>query len=72
MQVIDTIPPGPNELVLPKFTSSAFNSTPLNSILRSLDKHYIIVAGCMTDECVDHTVRDAADFNYNVTVLTGM
>eukprot|EP00878_Enallax_costatus_P005760 GHUV01006038.1.p1 GENE.GHUV01006038.1~~GHUV01006038.1.p1 ORF type:complete len:675 (+),score=270.70 GHUV01006038.1:374-2398(+) len=69
-QVIDTITPAPSDLVLPKFTSSAFNSTPLDSILRSLDKQYIIIAGCMTDECVDHTVRDAADHNYNVTLLS--
>ena len=30
----------------------------------------LIIAGCLTDQCVDSTVRDACDLGYLVTVPT--
>jgi ureidoacrylate peracid hydrolase len=31
---------------------------------------YLIVAGCLTDQCVDSTIRDACDLGYLVSVPT--
>ena len=31
---------------------------------------YLIIAGCLTDQCVDSAVRDACDLGYLVTVPT--
>ncbi len=69
-QVIDELAPGPDELVLPKSSSSPFTSTTLDYLLRNLGVGELIVAGVLTDQCIDHTVKDAADRGYLVTCLT--
>jgi len=37
-------------------------------VLRNLGTQYLIIAGCLTDQCVDSAVRDACDLGYLVTV----
>ena len=39
-------------------------------MLRNLDTRYLIIAGCLTDQCIDSAVRDACDLGYLVTVPT--
>ncbi|GLC33486.1 hypothetical protein PLESTB_000080100 [Pleodorina starrii] len=68
-QVIDELGPGPDEMVLPKTSSSVFNSTNIDFILRSMGKRHLILAGCVTDQCVAHAVMDACDLGYCVTLL---
>ena len=63
-------PPGPNELLLPKTSSSVFTSTPLHYLLRNLGVRQLVVAGCVTDQCVEHAVRDACDLGYLVTLCS--
>ncbi len=65
---IDEIAPIRNEIVLPKTSSGVFNSTNIDYVLRNLGIHYLIVAGVVTDQCVDMAVRDAADRGYLVTL----
>jgi ureidoacrylate peracid hydrolase len=38
--------------------------------LRNLGVRSLIIAGCLTDQCVDSAVRDACDLGYLVTVPT--
>jgi nicotinamidase-related amidase len=57
-----------NEIVLPKSSSGVFNSTNIDYVLRNLGIRYLIVAGVVTDQCVDMAVRDAADRGYLVSV----
>ena len=57
-----------NEILLPKTSSGVFNSTNIDYVLRNLNIRYLIVAGVVTDQCVDMAVRDAADRGYFVTV----
>lgn len=57
-----------NEIVLPKTSSGVFNSTNIDYVLRNLGIRYLIVAGVVTDQCVDMAVRDAADRGYLVSV----
>jgi len=59
---------GFNEIVLPKTSSGVFNSTNIDYVLRNLGIRYLIVAGVVTDQCVDMAVRDAADRGYLVSV----
>ncbi len=66
--VIDALAPGPEEIVLPKTSSGVFNSTNIDYVLRNLDIRFLIVAGIVTDQCVDMAVRDAADRGYLVSV----
>jgi ureidoacrylate peracid hydrolase len=56
--------------VFPKTSSSVFISTNIHYVLGNLGVRYLIVAGCLTDQCVDSAVRDACDLGYLVTVPT--
>ena len=69
-RVIDAIAPGPDEIVLPKTSSSLFNSTSLDYLLRNIGIEDLVVTGFLTDQCIDHTVKDGADRGYFVTCLT--
>jgi nicotinamidase-related amidase len=68
-QVIAALAPVDNEIVLPKTSSGVFNSTNIDYVLRNLNTRYLIIAGVITDQCVDMAVRDAADRGYLVTVV---
>jgi nicotinamidase-related amidase len=65
---IEELTPIRNEIVLPKTSSGVFNSTNIDYVLRNLSVKYLIVAGVVTDQCVDMAVRDAADRGYMVTL----
>lgn len=67
-QPISELAPVENEIVLPKSSSGVFNSTVIDYVLKNLGVRYLIVAGVVTDQCVDMAVRDAADRGYMVTV----
>ncbi|MBV8913773.1 MAG: cysteine hydrolase, partial [Acetobacteraceae bacterium] len=69
-KVIDAIGPGPDEIVLPKTSSSVFISTNIDYVLRNLGVRYLLLAGGLTDQCVDSAVRDACDLGYLVTAVT--
>jgi nicotinamidase-related amidase len=67
--VIAELQPAADEIVLPKTSSGVFNSTNLDYLLRNLDVRFLIVAGIVTDQCVDMAVRDGADLGYLVTCV---
>lgn len=69
-KVLDAIAPGPDEIVLGKTSSSVFISTNIDYVLRNLGVRSLIVAGVLTDQCIDSTVRDACDLGYLVTAPT--
>ncbi|BDA47138.1 probable peroxyureidoacrylate/ureidoacrylate amidohydrolase RutB at C-terminar half [Coccomyxa sp. Obi] len=69
-EVLACIAPGADEIVLPKTSSNVFASTNIDYILRSLGKRFLILAGCLTDQCVESAVRDACDKHYYVTLVT--
>lgn len=58
-----------NEICLPKTSSSVFQSTNIDYLLRNLWVRQLILCGCLTDQCVDHACRDACDLGYLVTVV---
>ncbi|EHM02756.1 isochorismatase family protein [Acetobacteraceae bacterium AT-5844] len=68
-QVIPALAPLADEIVLPKTSSGVFNSTNIDYVLRNLGVRYLIIAGVVTDQCVDMAVRDAADRGYMVTLI---
>jgi ureidoacrylate peracid hydrolase len=69
-KMVEELAPGEDEIVFPKTSSSVFISTNIDYVLRNLGTQYLIIAGCLTDQCVDSAVRDACDFGYLVTVPT--
>ena len=68
-QVVPELAPGPDELVLPKTSSSVFNSTNIDYLLRNIGIEDIFVTGYLTDQCVDHAVKDGADRGYYMTCV---
>ena len=69
-QILDEIAPGADEMVFRKTSSSVFISTNIDYVLRNLGVRSLIVAGMMTDQCVESAVRNACDLWYLVTLLT--
>jgi ureidoacrylate peracid hydrolase len=67
-QVLDEVAPRGDEIVLTKTSSSVFISTNIHYILGNLGVKQLIVAGALTDQCVDSAVRDACDLGYLVTL----
>jgi nicotinamidase-related amidase len=68
-QVIPELAPRADELVLPKSSSSPFSSTTLDDLLRNIGIRTLVVIDLLTDQCIDHTVKDAADRGYRVVCL---
>jgi ureidoacrylate peracid hydrolase len=69
-KMVDELAPTDDEIVFAKTSSSVFISTNIDYVLRNLGTKYLIIAGCLTDQCVDSAVRDACDLGYLVTVPT--
>jgi nicotinamidase-related amidase len=68
-EVVASLAPATDELVIDKNTSSAFNSTGLEWLLRNMAVETLVVAGMATDMCVETTARDAADRGFDVIVV---
>jgi nicotinamidase-related amidase len=69
-QVLASVAPGEDDIVLPKTSSGLFNSTNFDYVLRNLGVETLIATGFLTDQCVDHTVKDGADRGYYVVCPT--
>lgn len=68
-EIVASLAPEPGELVLDKNTSSVFNSTGAEWLLRNMGVETLVVTGMATDMCVETTARDAADRGFNVVVV---
>jgi ureidoacrylate peracid hydrolase len=69
-KVVEELAPRGDEMLFPKTSSSVFISTNIDYVLRNLGVRYLLIAGCLTDQCIDSAVRDACDLGYLVTVPT--
>ena len=69
-EMLDEIAPEGDEIVIPKTSSSVFISTNIHYVLGNLGVKYLIVAGVLTDQCIDSAVRDACDLGYLVSLVT--
>ena len=68
-EVIDELAPGDDDIVIPKTSSSLFNSTNCEYVLRNLGVEYVMVMGMMTDQCVETAVRDGCDRGFLMTLV---
>lgn len=69
-RVIDELSPGRDEMVIPKTSSSLFNSTNFEYLVRNIGIDTIAVTGFLTDQCVDHTIRDGADRGFHMICVS--
>ena len=51
--VLAELAPAEDEIVIPKTSSSPFISTNIDYVLRNLGVHFLMIAGVLTDQCVD-------------------
>jgi nicotinamidase-related amidase len=63
------IAPAPGEPVIHKSACDSFFQTTLAAELQSRNIGKLIVAGCMTQYCVDTSVRRAVSLGYDVTLI---
>jgi nicotinamidase-related amidase len=69
-KVLDQLKPGHDDIVLPKTSSGVFNSTNIEYLLRNIGVDTLLITGFLTDQCVDHAVRDAADRGFYPVCVT--
>jgi nicotinamidase-related amidase len=68
-KVVAEIAPARDEIVLSKTSSSVFNSTNLDYLLRNIGIEDVFVVGFLTDQCIDHAVKDGADRGYYMSCV---
>lgn len=69
MEIYPKVKPREKDLVVIKKRVSAFTGSDLEVILRSLGVEHIVLTGIATSGVVLSTVREAADKDYQITVL---
>lgn len=68
-EVIDELAPKAGEMVFDKNTSSPFNSTNIDQILRNMGIDSLVITGVATNSCVETTARDASDRGYDCLLV---
>ena len=68
-QVVDELAPQGDDIVVYKTTDSVLNGTNYEKLLRFMGIKTVVVTGMVTDQCVASTVRDLADYGYQVIVV---
>jgi len=68
-QILDEIAPQPGDIVLNKTTQNVFLSSNLDQILRNTGREYLILAGVVTNNCVEAAARTAVDYSYKVFLM---
>lgn len=59
----------PGDVLVRKKSSDSFHETELGIRLEALGISHLVVGGCMTQFCVDTTVRRAVSLGYDVTLV---
>lgn len=68
-EILDEIKPLPGERVINKTSTGAFNSSAIDSVLRTMGIEYCLFSGVSTHMCVEGTARDAADRGYKSIMI---
>jgi ureidoacrylate peracid hydrolase len=55
---------GPDDIVIPKLRSTVFHNTPLEALLHAHGIETLVIAGQVTEGCVDNTIRGARDRDF--------
>ena len=70
MKIHPDLTPLPEDVIVTKRRMSAFTGSDLQVILRSQKIDHIVLTGCSTSGVVLSTVREAADKDYRITILS--
>jgi nicotinamidase-related amidase len=66
----ETLERGPLDMLIAKSFPNAFFQSWLETALRSNGITELVIAGAMTQTCIDSTARSALDFGYPVTIAS--
>jgi nicotinamidase-related amidase len=69
VRIPDVIAPAPGEVTVTKLRVSAFTGSSLEVLLRARGISHLVLAGIATSGVVLSTLRQAADLDYQLTVL---
>jgi nicotinamidase-related amidase len=69
-QIHPEIKPNDADLIVRKRAADSFFETTLNQQLEAKGIKHLIIAGCMTEYCVDTTSRRAISMGYDVTLVS--
>jgi nicotinamidase-related amidase len=67
-QIHESVTPEVGEIVIQKNFPNSFRATPLLEHLRKHDVSQLVIAGMMTQMCIDTTTRAAADLGFQCLV----
>lgn len=67
-EIIDQLTPQPDDFIVKKSRYSGFHATRLETVLRSLQAHSLVICGVTTHFCVECTARDAHMRDYRVFI----
>ncbi len=70
MKIESAIAPLPGEIIVTKRRISAFTGSDLEVILRAQSVRHLVLSGIATSGVVLSTIREAADKDYRITVLS--
>ena len=68
-EIHDSVKPLDSEPIIPKHSPGSFRGTSLQKQLKSRNIDELVICGMMSQMCVDTTTREAADLDYNCTVI---
>jgi ureidoacrylate peracid hydrolase len=68
-EILEVVAPEATDVVVSKTTSDAFIGTGLERLLHNLGARQLAVCGVLTNECVESTVRHAADIGFEVALV---
>jgi nicotinamidase-related amidase len=68
-EFVPELAPGPDITVVEKYRPSAFLGTNLDDLLRERHVETIVVAGCLTQGCVQATVMDGSFHDYYAVIV---
>lgn len=69
-QIAEAVAPKPGEVVVIKRRVSAFSGSDLEVVLRASERRELVLSGIATSGVVLSTLREAADRDYRLTVLS--
>ena len=68
-EILPEVAPQGDELVIDKLTSSPFNSTNIDRVLRNIGIQNVILTGVVTNGCVDSTARSVVERDYGTIIV---
>ncbi len=63
-EIADEIKPMPDDIVIDKHKPSGFTGTNFDMLLRSNGMKTVVCTGCVTQGCVETTLRDVTNYDY--------